>query len=151
MRGNATNAWDVQQQFLQYVAFVMDGQKAMMDALEFWSDAFDGGAAKTTARRFLEPFSPPKEFVEAGLGLFVMDGQKALIDALEFWSDAFGGGLGKTTTRGFLEPFAPPTSFVEAAFGLAERMIATQKQLALALVGPAEHEEAVPLQAWALP
>jgi hypothetical protein len=62
------------------------------------------------------------------------DGQKAVVDAVEFWSNAFDGAVPRPT--GIRTPEALPSSreLVEGAFGFAERLVAAQKEFALALV-----------------
>jgi hypothetical protein len=65
------------------------------------------------------------------------DGQKAVIDAVEFWSNAFESSVGKPATRRSPEQLPSSREVVEGAFGLAERLVAAQKEFALALVDAA--------------
>jgi hypothetical protein len=67
------------------------------------------------------------------------DGQKAVIDAVEFWSNAFEGTVGKPAMR--RSPELPSSrEVVEGAFSFAERLVAAQKEFALALVDAAAVE-----------
>jgi hypothetical protein len=65
------------------------------------------------------------------------DGQKAVIDAVEFWSNAFESSVGKPAMHRSPEQLASPRDLVEGAFNFAERLVAAQKEFALALVDAA--------------
>jgi hypothetical protein len=59
--------------------------------------------------------------------------QKAFADALQSWGGAFDGGVGQPASSWPLEPVAPK-ELIETTFGFVERLLAAQKQLAIALV-----------------
>jgi hypothetical protein len=63
----------------------------------------------------------------------MQNSQKALADAFESWRGAFDGGAGVPATLRPLEP-VPPRELVETTFGFVERLLAAQKQLAIAFV-----------------
>lgn len=65
------------------------------------------------------------------------DGQKAVVDAVEFWSSAFESSVSKPGTRFSPDQVLGPKEFVETAFSFAERLVAAQKEFALALVDAA--------------
>jgi hypothetical protein len=65
------------------------------------------------------------------------DGQKAVIDAVEFWSTAFESSVARPGVRRSPEQVPAPKELVESAFGFAERLVAAQKEFALALVDAA--------------
>jgi hypothetical protein len=69
----------------------------------------------------------------------MMNAQKALTDAFQSWSGAFDGVVGQPASSWSLEP-VPPRELVETTFGLVERLLAAQKQLAIALVDTAAYE-----------
>jgi hypothetical protein len=88
--------------------------------------------------------SPPKvqdaqkqylEYLDA-----LKDGQKAVIDAVEFWSNAFESSTGTSPLRRPGAPVTPSRELVEGAFSFAERVVAAQKEFALALVDAASVE-----------
>lgn len=68
------------------------------------------------------------------------DGQKAVIDAVEFWSNAFESSVGKPPKRRTPEQVPSSRELVESAFDFAERVVAAQKEVALALVDAASFE-----------
>jgi hypothetical protein len=84
---SATSVRDAQKQYLDYLDALKDGQKAVIDAVEFWSSAFD--ASRPSSRNM---------------------------------SDSLPANL------------PAPKELVESAFGFAERLVAAQKEFALALV-----------------
>jgi hypothetical protein len=59
--------------------------------------------------------------------------QHALADAVQSWGGAFDGVVGQPTSSWSLEP-VPPKELVETTFGLIERLLAAQKQIAIALI-----------------
>jgi hypothetical protein len=63
----------------------------------------------------------------------MMNAQQALADAFESFGGAFDGVVGLPASLHSLEP-VPPREFVETTFGFVERLLAAQKQLAIALV-----------------
>jgi hypothetical protein len=69
------------------------------------------------------------------------NGQKALADALQSWGGAFEDVVGQPASLWSLEP-VPPRELVETTFGFVERLLAAQKQLAIALVDTAVSEVA---------
>lgn len=62
--------------------------------------------------------------------------QQAFADALQSWGGAFDGVLGQPASSWPPEP-VPPRELVETTFGFAERLLAAQKQLAIALLDTA--------------
>jgi hypothetical protein len=87
MTMSPTSVRDAQKQYLEYLDALKDGQKAVIDAVEFWSSAFD--ATRPSSRR---------------------------------------------TSENVPSNLPPPKEFVESAFSFAERMVAAQKEFALALI-----------------
>jgi hypothetical protein len=77
---NMTNMRDAQKQYLEYVDLLKDGQKAIVNALEFWGSAFDEAAGKPASRHLLEP----KEFVEQSFEVIerVLEAQRQVLLAL---------------------------------------------------------------------
>jgi hypothetical protein len=59
--------------------------------------------------------------------------QQALTDVLQSWRGAFDGAADQPTPLWSLEP-VQPKELVETTFGFVERMVAAQKQLAIAFV-----------------
>ncbi|HEX4679826.1 MAG TPA: hypothetical protein VH210_11570 [Gaiellaceae bacterium] len=57
--------------------------------------------------------------------------QQTFADAVESWGGAFD--VGQSASSWSLEPL-PPRELVETTFDLVERLLAAQKQLAIALV-----------------
>jgi hypothetical protein len=84
---SGTNARDAQKQYLQYLEALKDGQKAVIDAVEFWSNAFDGSVPRPTGLRTPEGLPTSRELVEGAFGFAerVVAAQKefalALVDA----------------------------------------------------------------------
>jgi hypothetical protein len=74
------------------------------------------------------------EYLEA-----LKDGQKAVIDAVEFWSSAFESSVPRAGRQG-AGALPSPRELVESAFTFSERLIAAQKEFALALVDAAARE-----------
>jgi hypothetical protein len=68
------------------------------------------------------------------------DGQKAVIDAVEFWSSAFDTSVARPSSRRVPDNLPAPKELVESAFSFAERLVAAQKEFALALVDAASAE-----------
>jgi hypothetical protein len=68
------------------------------------------------------------------------DGQKAVIDAVEFWSNAFESSAVASPIRRSSAKITPSREIVEGAFSFTERVIAAQKEFALALVDAASVE-----------
>ena len=77
------SARDAQTRYLNYVDMVKDGQKAVVDAVELWTSAFDEALGKPAGRLPLEPLAP-KELVETGFDLVerVIAAQKKVVFAL---------------------------------------------------------------------
>ena len=73
-----------------------------------------------------------RQYVEA-----VKRSQKAVIDAVELWSRVLDAAPATPSALLSPEPVSSPRALVEGGFTLAERMIATQKELALAFVDAA--------------
>jgi hypothetical protein len=67
-------------------------------------------------------------------------GQKAMVDAVEFWSNAFESSASRPAPRLSPEQLPAPRELVENAFSFAERLVAAQKEFALALVDAAALE-----------
>jgi hypothetical protein len=67
--------------------------------------------------------------------------QNAFTDALETWRGAFDGVADQPTSPWSLEPL-PPRELVETTFGFVERVVASQKQLAIAFLEAAVPEAA---------
>jgi hypothetical protein len=65
--------------------------------------------------------------------------QQAFADALQSWGGAFDGVIGQPATTWPPEP-VQPRELVENTFGFVERLVAAQKQLAMALVETAASE-----------
>jgi hypothetical protein len=67
--------------------------------------------------------------------------QNAFADALQSWRGAFDGVADQPTSPWSLEPL-PPRELVETTFGFVERLVAAQKQLAIAFIETAVPEAA---------
>jgi hypothetical protein len=77
-----------------------------------------------------------RQYVEA-----VKRGQKAVMDAVGLWTRVLdASGSSSASTRLSSEPVMSPRDLVEGGFTIAERVIATQKEFALALVDAATTE-----------
>jgi hypothetical protein len=76
-------ARDTQTPYLDYADVMKESQKAIADAFELWSSAFDGALANRAGRLALEPL-PPKELVEAAFDVVerMIAAQKQLVLAL---------------------------------------------------------------------
>jgi hypothetical protein len=62
--------------------------------------------------------------------------QKAFADALQSWGGAFDGVVGQPASAWPPEAVAPK-ELIETTFGFVERLLAAQKQLAIAFVDSA--------------
>jgi hypothetical protein len=58
------NTRDAQKQYLEYLEALKDGQKAVLDAVEFWSNAFEGSVPRAGTRR-PDQIPAAKELVES--------------------------------------------------------------------------------------
>jgi hypothetical protein len=60
-----TNVQDAQKQYLEYLDALKDGQKAVIDAVEFWSNAFESSVGKPAMRRRPEQLPSSREMIES--------------------------------------------------------------------------------------
>ena len=89
MTMSSTNVSDAQKQYLEYLEALKDGQKAVIDAMEFWSSAFESSVGRPASRKWGEGLPAPREFVESAFTLTerLVAAQKefvlALVDAAD--------------------------------------------------------------------
>jgi hypothetical protein len=71
----------------------------------------------------------------------IENAQNVFSEALQSWRSAFDGMADQPASPWSLQP-VPPREFIETTFGLVERLVAAQKQLAIAFVETATPEAA---------